>query len=699
MNTIKKSQILEADKLATIYAGELRAQGITPSRSACVTLAKVFRVEFQNGVLNQAVLRIGQLAAWARLSPLEEIEIQFSEDCQRGEWFHSGKVTLRAGNSQAVFQSCAGLEDGILDVPPIRFDDANGTRQDFQIITPAETGDISARLKAQKAAHAFGKLREKELKARRDLQAVAAEHCGRLAILAGGIAPAIASARLITKARRLLRSALANPQGVIEWLGESITPAGEYDAGPVVNLTPEHFDLVAGIATAKANLAAYKPMMKTPRWGGEKRPVYGPKHTALCNLVKTAENDLRRWVLNQWEIECEKNSVETGGAYWDTNKGGRLAFFRAPRQFSRARLAVRGWPEKKWQFAQEYVLRLNARRKAERKAQAAIEPAETTIAASVPQVEPVASVETPSQPESAPASQPSAGGTVTPDTRQTGFARFQFGFADVGEVFASESTGQTFRFVGNFKRRKDAVAARDAAAPDGFSRKCNGYLNGKFSRGWVVWESTPPHFPKTPAPQGWAAPLPAGNLRALCRDIARGVKLANVKPVAADLPEPEKPFEVAATQLPPALPDLRVTVAGGIVTRCEVLTTAGGIYTRGIILAGAKLETLQAVLPDLTFETVTEPEPAKIETTFAESPAETVEIKHAFAPIVRTDEAGQVINGNFPLREATGPVKLPPIPPRKGGALASFIEAGEKLAALMAGENSPAPAWSGCAVY
>jgi len=231
----------------------------------------------------------------------------------------------------------------------------------------------------------------------------------------------------------------------------------------------------------------------------------------------------------------------------------------------------------------------------------------------------------------------------------------------IGHCQAGERYNNSI-ITGNFNRKKKAI---EFAADNG--GKIAGYLHGKYVRGWVV-----------------SVPIekPAESVAA---------KLENVKPLSPELPEPETPFEVT-TQ-----PDVRVTVAGGIVTHYEVLSRAGGIYSRGIILIGTKIEALRAVFEDLTFEVI-QAEPMKIETTFAESPAEAVVIKQA-APLVmaiRRDERGQIINGNFPMREASGPVKLPPIPPRKGGALATMLEAGEKLAALMM--TKPVPAFIGAEI-
>jgi len=188
MNIISKMQLIEADKLASLYVGEMRGNGYTPSKTKCVTSDKPFRVEFQNGVLNKTVLPVGRMADWAKLLPDNaRIEMDFSPECQTGEYYHWGKVALKSGRSQITFQSWReyGLT-GIESVPPIRFEDA-GTAPDFHLVNPPDVGNLSDRLKAQKAGHKFFKLREVELKAARDLKGMARGQVSSLEIIAGGI--------------------------------------------------------------------------------------------------------------------------------------------------------------------------------------------------------------------------------------------------------------------------------------------------------------------------------------------------------------------------------------------------------------------------------------------------------------------------------------------------------------------------------
>ena len=113
-----------------------------------------------------------------------------------------------------------------------------------------------------------------------------------------------------------------------------------------------------------------------------------------------------------------------------------------------------------------------------------------------------------------------------------------------------------------------------------------------------------------------------------------------------------------------------------------------GEICRSIKLAAVK--PIETVLPEPStpFEVVSLP------VEHVASEPEPVTIKAA--PVVRCDEAGQVINGT--IREAAGPVTLPPIPPRPGGALATMLEAGAELAKMMA-PDFKAPQWSNCAIY
>lgn len=362
MNTITKNELLEADRLATIYAGELRGQGWTPSESAAVTADRVMRLEFQNGELNRACLPVAKLAAWARTFPGNpEFDLEFSPGCTAD----GGAVTIRRDGARATFNYHVGsakTHASLTHVPAIRFDDDNHTLPSFRLVKPDNMGNLAAQLKTAKAAKAFGKLLSAEIGAKRNLKTAVAEHCARLAEFAGGFNPAKAKARAMIAARRLFRAALKSPADAQPWIaGESILASGAHE------LTPDHWQLVADIATAKAALAEYKPRTKYPRWDREKKygeKVYGPAFDALKHGVTTAQTSLRLFIVRQFKAYCEAQGFPDRLA-WENLYG-----FAELRPFSRARLAVRQWPARKLALANEYTAALGARRKAQGKAMA-----------------------------------------------------------------------------------------------------------------------------------------------------------------------------------------------------------------------------------------------------------------------------------------------------------------------------------------
>ena len=63
-----------------------------------------------------------------------------------------------------------------------------------------------------------------------------------------------------------------------------------------------------------------------------------------------------------------------------------------------------------------------------------------------------------------------------------GFNRFRFGFAQPGETHQFEGATDRIEFVGNFRRRRDAIAAAPTA-----QHRISPYLYGKLKRGWAVW--------------------------------------------------------------------------------------------------------------------------------------------------------------------------------------------------------------------
>ncbi len=77
MNTIKKSQIIEADKLATIYAGELRGKGHTPRQTDAVTPEENFAVTIKNephNIMSKHSEKIHQMINEARDAALKRAD-------------------------------------------------------------------------------------------------------------------------------------------------------------------------------------------------------------------------------------------------------------------------------------------------------------------------------------------------------------------------------------------------------------------------------------------------------------------------------------------------------------------------------------------------------------------------------------------------------------------------------------------------
>ena len=195
-----------------------------------------------------------------------------------------------------------------------------------------------------------------------------------------------------------------------------------------------------------------------------------------------------------------------------------------------------------------------------------------------------------------------------------------------------------------FARAESAILRDLITVRRGIATLCQ-WTDGK--KNWQNCE-TKTQFPVKPAapslPAGWASPLPGGNLRGIVETIAsakRAAKLATVKPHASELPEPEKPFEIARAELESKFADgWEKSIAAGSV-RGEI----GQDDAQGETMAATQLPRVL---------------------------------------VIRRDERGEVINGNFPFREATGPVILPPIP---GSARDIFERAGKQLAAMFAGDN------------
>ena len=68
---------------------------------------------------------------------------------------------------------------------------------------------------------------------------------------------------------------------------------------------------------------------------------------------------------------------------------------------------------------------------------------------------------------------------------EIGLDRFLFGYALPGE--AIEANGRRFTFLGEFARRKDAVACQSANLTASPCVLMNGYMHGRRKRGWVVY--------------------------------------------------------------------------------------------------------------------------------------------------------------------------------------------------------------------
>jgi len=819
--TIAKNTIIEAEKLATLYAGDLRGKGYTPSDTDAVTSDKVMRLQFQNGVLNTALLPVGKLKTWVAAFPSDtRFELEFSDNCQQAE-IDKGAVkiigvTKFGGRAEMVMRfgtDCETWRALLADVPAIRFDDKH--TGEFQLEKPAGMENLSANLKAAKAAKEFAKLRAAENQAKENLKVIAREHCANLETVAGGIAPAIATARAIVTARRQLRAALKNPMAAIPCLGDTISRLGALDIP-----STERFDCHGAIILARSNLAAYKPQMK---WDGYDlrcakraglsikdyaaqknaemgrtdyiRPseTYGPKFDALKNLVATAENNLRAQILKEFSSYCEKLELPRHAG------GEKLYFARIGaamdvRPYSRARIAVRGYAEKKAAFAQSYVAAITARRKAQPKAAAAggaivisatkangekipamlcapvadfmqrqidnahaqgatvhilesnhpafpvgniappvaggNEVATNETSAPAPAIEP-AKIETASEREnrivasfasdwksavtsdnvgtSAPApvandetaeeQRPARVECVTRECSIVPHPTKAAWFMVIESADTRGTTGETLRAAGDRQHcekwlsKIQASQAQRKAAPvasvETPLRGENVPSAAQVIKSDIVEKSgiaparlivatvdnPAPRKVATPAPQpepesvtatapargGWAMPL-RGDFGQVCRDIARAkvastraAKLAKVSPLVAELPEPEKPFEIA---------------------RAELESKFADGWQKSIEAGSVRGESGQDAAPVETMPATETPKAPPV------------------VWIIRRDERGEIINGNFPFREATGPVVLPPIP---GSARDIFERAGATLAALMAGDTGGGNSTAFCA--
>lgn len=111
--TIAKNTIIEAEKLATLYAGDLRGKGYTPSQTSAVTSDKVMRVQFQNGVFNTAFLPVSKLAKWTKDFPENT---RFVGELTNKTYAKNQKENCRATVRPATV---AGKENGLRLMPAL----------------------------------------------------------------------------------------------------------------------------------------------------------------------------------------------------------------------------------------------------------------------------------------------------------------------------------------------------------------------------------------------------------------------------------------------------------------------------------------------------------------------------------------------------------------------------------------------------
>jgi|GEM_PF-5505660 len=112
--------------------------------------------------------------------------------------------------------------------------------------------------------------------------------------------------------------------------------------------------------------------------------------------------------------------------------------------------------------------------------------------------------------------------------------------ANNGAVFPGHLSGGEFngrQILGNFSRRKDAVALAEARGG-----KVEAYLSGKYKRGWLVWGASRPAVP---------APIPIPNT-----DSKPGP--LDLSKVSFDFSTPKPANPPPAPAVPPAAPVLNI---------------------------------------------------------------------------------------------------------------------------------------------
>jgi hypothetical protein len=357
MNTITKDSILAGDKLAALYAAELRGRGFSPQKCDAVTPERLLPVAFQNGALYKVALPFGRLAKWART---------FEGNPEFCIGFENGRAALRTidGRSEIIFADRLAKVEGISGaVPPVKFDDNNHASEQFHLITPPDMAVLQSGVKSAKDAAKVAKLRRREIEAKQALKLATREHCAELAKMAGGLPAALDLARRIRAAKNLFRGSLEKYLSgmVFPWL-LSASPEDSsalYYAASEYRLAKHTVETYAaplrydGYTYRTAKRRGVKPSVVAAEWGEVPKPVYGPTFEAYKEKAKSKLWFVESKFSRQFSQWCEAQGLPAVNYSWI--KGN---------DYTRARLAVRQWPARKAALAAQYVEALNARRNA-----------------------------------------------------------------------------------------------------------------------------------------------------------------------------------------------------------------------------------------------------------------------------------------------------------------------------------------------
>lgn len=362
------------------------------------------RVQFVNGSTTDTALPIGRLAKWAKTLPegaCLTAEITGETIAFRYIWpdarTYTSEIRLRLHAEQAPVATrhhkrlgtTTGTPRDFFGAPLAATAPMGGGNFTFDFdTTQAEslksaTQANRAAAKDQKWLKQIATAKQAERDALKALQAAAASHVANLTTIAAmPRAAAIAKAKAIRAARHELRASLAAFDTMPAWLPEY------RDAG----LDPAFFDESArdfynrpqaGYAEnqkrwiqAKAAKAAYNPPMRwdksvirNAKWCNltpdayaaqecarynnpqyyTKKPVLGPKWIALDEAVTKAEKNLRDFIGQQFRKEIEARGLPTQAGWEGYFYPGEVC------QWSRARLAVRRWPDVKASLAARYL--------------------------------------------------------------------------------------------------------------------------------------------------------------------------------------------------------------------------------------------------------------------------------------------------------------------------------------------------------